>query len=137
MNKYEEILYLPHHTSSKRKPMSLESRSAQFAPFSALTGYEDEINEIGRLTDEKIELTEEAKEQINNQLFWLKNHKEEKFNITYFIKDSKKSGGYYQTSTTKLKKIDSVKQIITTSSNQKILIDNIVKIELLTYNNFV
>lgn len=137
MNKYEEILYLPHHTSSKRKPMSLENRSAQFAPFSALTGYEDEINETGRLTDEKIELTEEAKEQINNQLFWLKNHKEEKFNITYFIKDSKKSGGYYQTSTTKLKKIDSVAQIITTSSNQKILIDNIVKIELLTYNNFV
>ena len=117
--------------------MSLENRSAQFAPFSALTGYEDEINETGRLTDEKIELTEEAKEQINNQLFWLKNHKEEKFNITYFIKDSKKSGGYYQTSTTKLKKIDSIEQIITTSSNQKILIDNIVKIELLTYNNFV
>lgn len=137
MNKYEEILYLPHHTSSKRKPMSLENRSAQFVPFSALTGYEDEINETGRLTDEKIELTEEAKEQINNQLFWLKNHKEEKFNITYFIKDSKKSGGYYQTSTTKLKKIDSVEQIITISSNQKILIDNIVKIELLTYNNFV
>lgn len=137
MNKYEEILYLSHHTSSKRKHMSLENRSAQFAPFSALTGYEDEINETGRLTDEKIELTEEAKEQINNQLFWLKNHKEEKFNITYFIKDSKKSGGYYQTSTTKLKKIDSVAQIITTSSNQKILIDNIVKIELLTYNNFV
>lgn len=137
MNKYEEILYLPHHTSSKRKHMSLENRSAQFAPFSALTGYEDKINETGRLTDEKIELTEEAKEQINNQLFWLKNHKEEKFNITYFIKDSKKSGGYYQTSTTKLKKIDSIEQIITTSSNQKILIDNIVKIELLTYNNFV
>ena len=137
MNKYEEILYLPHHTSSKRKPMSLENRSAQFAPFSALTGYEDEINETGRLTDEKIELTEEAKEQINNQLFWLKNHKEVKFNITYFIKDNKKSGGYYQTSTTKLKKIDIVEQIITTGSNQKILIDNIVKIELLTYNNFV
>lgn len=57
MNKYEEILYLPHHTSSKRKPMSMENRSAQFAPFSALTGYEDEINETGRLTDEKIEQT--------------------------------------------------------------------------------
>lgn len=53
-NKYDDIINLPHHVSTKHKPMSLESRSAQFAPFSALTGYEDEISKTTKLVEEKI-----------------------------------------------------------------------------------
>ena len=41
MNKYNDIINLPHHTSKTRKPMSLYNRAAQFAPFAALTGYND------------------------------------------------------------------------------------------------
>lgn len=40
-HKYDDIINLEHHVSKKHKQMSLESRSAQFAPFSALTGYGD------------------------------------------------------------------------------------------------
>ncbi len=43
--KYEDIINLPHHVSKKHPHMSLEARSAQFAPFSALTGYDDVIRE--------------------------------------------------------------------------------------------
>lgn len=43
--KYDDILQLPHHVSTKHPPMSLEERSAQFAPFAALTGYEEVIKE--------------------------------------------------------------------------------------------
>ena len=57
MNKnYDDIINLPHFESKKHKRMSLEARSAQFAPFSALTGYEDIVKETARLTDKKIEI---------------------------------------------------------------------------------
>lgn len=54
MHNYEGIINLSHHVSKKRKPMSLKKRSAQFAPFSALKGYQEKINEINRLNDRKI-----------------------------------------------------------------------------------
>lgn len=54
MPNYDDIINLPHHVSNKRKPMSLKNRSAQFAPFSALKGYQEKINEITRINDKKI-----------------------------------------------------------------------------------
>lgn len=51
MPNYDDIINLPHHISEKRKPMSLKNRSVQFAPFSALKGYQEKINEIAKLND--------------------------------------------------------------------------------------
>ncbi len=51
MPNYDDIINMPHHVSKKRKPMSLKNRSAQFAPFSALKGYQEKINEINRIND--------------------------------------------------------------------------------------
>ena len=42
--KYDDIINMPHHVSKKHKQMSLEARSAQFAPFAALTGYGEAVN---------------------------------------------------------------------------------------------
>ncbi len=50
MPNYDDIINLPHHVSQKRKPMSLKNRSAQFAPFSALKGYQEKINKINLTT---------------------------------------------------------------------------------------
>lgn len=52
-NKYDDIINLPHHVSTKHPQMSLEARSAQFAPFAALTGYDEMIKETVKLTSEK------------------------------------------------------------------------------------
>lgn len=41
---YDDIIDMPHHVSKTHKHMSLYDRAAQFAPFSALTGYEDAID---------------------------------------------------------------------------------------------
>ena len=44
-NDYSDIIDLPHHTSMKHPRMAAEMRAAQFAPFAALTGYEETIEE--------------------------------------------------------------------------------------------
>ncbi len=42
---YSDIINLPHHVSDKRPHMSLYDRAAQFAPFAALTGHEEQIEQ--------------------------------------------------------------------------------------------
>ena len=59
MENYEDIINLPHHVSSKHPQLSMEQRAAQFAPFAALSGYEDAINETVRLSEESVELDKE------------------------------------------------------------------------------
>ena len=59
MNKYADIIDLEHPTSKVHPRMNKEDRAAQFAPFAALTGYAEAINEVGRLVDKKRELTDE------------------------------------------------------------------------------
>ena len=51
---YDDIINLPHHVSKKHPQMSLYARSAQFASFAALTGYEDSIEEVSKEVDEEI-----------------------------------------------------------------------------------
>lgn len=51
---YEDIVNLLHHVSKKHPQMAPEKRAAQFAPFAALTGYEDVIDEAARLTAAKM-----------------------------------------------------------------------------------
>ena len=64
-NQYEDIIDLPHHVSPNRPHMSALERAAQFAPFAALSGYGDAVNETARLTDRRLELDEYAKEELN------------------------------------------------------------------------
>ncbi len=45
---YDDIINLPHHVSSKHPHMSMEKRAAQFAPFAALTGYKEVIENTNR-----------------------------------------------------------------------------------------
>ena len=73
MNKYDDIINMPHHVSKIRKPLSIENRSAQFAPFSCLTGYDKRIREVSREKVEKKELDDEVKLIINEKLWLIKN----------------------------------------------------------------
>ena len=60
---YEDIINLKHHISKKHPPMDIQHRAAQFAPFAALTGYDDNIKEATRIIDKRIELDEIIDEQ--------------------------------------------------------------------------
>jgi hypothetical protein len=49
--KYDDIINLPHPTSTKHPRMSLYDRAAQFSPFAALKGHDDAIKDTARLTN--------------------------------------------------------------------------------------
>ena len=140
MSNYDDIINLPHHVSSKRKQMSIEARSAQFAPFAALTGYEEKVKETSRLTERKHILDEDQKEILNNKLLYILENIETKPEITftYFVKDSKKLGGKYIEKTGIVRKINMVEEYIQLTDKTKIKIKDILSIEsdlLLDYDN--
>ena len=47
------LLYMEHHQSEKRRRMSMHDRAAQFAPFAALTGYEDAVERTAFISSKK------------------------------------------------------------------------------------
>lgn len=132
MNNYDDIINMPHHISKTRKPMSLQNRSAQFAPFSALTTYDEKIREVARETSRKIELDDGIKLMLNEKLCLIKNDIKlrPKVTITYFVKDIRKENrGRYKTITGNVKVVDEVYKRIILVDNTRISFDNIVSIE--------
>lgn len=127
---YDDIINLPHHISKKHPQMSLYARSAQFAPFAALTGYEEAVKETARETNERIDIEDELKSILDGKLQiileQIKNHPE--ISITYFIADSKKNGGEYVTVTGLVKKVDLYNQYIYLVDNTEIPINEIIDI---------
>lgn len=128
---YEDIINLPHPISKKRKPMSQYQRAAQFSPFSALTGYDYAIYEAARITDQKIELDEDEKLNLNRKLMKILENKKQRIpvKVTYFVKDLYKSGGFYQIHEGVIKKIDEIYHRIFFEDKTKIDIDNIIDIQ--------
>ena len=118
---YDDILHLPHPTSKRHPRMPIADRAAQFSPFAALTGHGAAIEETARVTDRRIELDEDAKEQLDQTLQLLLERIDEQpeVTVTWFSPDKKKAGGQYHTATGKLKRIDSREgRLILTDGNQ-------------------
>lgn len=130
MNNYDDIINLPHHVSVKHPRLSKEQRAAQFAPFAALTGYGDAIKETARITEDRIELDEEEKKKIDNKILELKNkiNDKPKVTITFFVPDTKKSGGEYVTIIGNLKRIDEYNKLLILEDKKKISIKDIIEI---------
>lgn len=135
---YDDIINLQHHVSAKHPKMSLYARSAQFAPFAALTGYEEAIKETARETDQRIELDEEAKVMLDSKLQILveniKNKPEVSF--TYFIPDLKKDGGCYVSVVGIVSKVNTYNQCIYLVDNTEIPINEIIEISGSIFKNF-
>lgn len=131
MEKYKDIINLPHKQSSKRPHMSLLDRAAQFAPFAALVGYDDAIKETGRLTDERIEMSEEKLTALNARYQILADNlrKEPEVTITYFVPDIYKAGGAYITTTGIVKKLDTYERLVTMVDGTRILMDDVLTLE--------
>lgn len=131
IHNYYDIIDRPHHVSSHHPQMSLDDRAAQFAPFAALTGHKEAVNEKERLTEKKRILDEHQKEILNLKLLekcmHIKEHPQMK--VTYFQADEKKSGGKYVTINEALKKIDEYENLLIFMNGLKVNIDDIYEIE--------
>lgn len=128
MSKYDDIINLPHHVSKTRKPMSMENRAAQFAPFAALSGHDAAIAETARLTAEKPELSLEELDKLSRRLVYAV-EKDALIKITFFQPDAFKQGGSYKQVVGQIKKIDEIAGMIIMTDKQAIALSCIINIE--------
>ena len=130
-HQYDDIINLPHHVSTVHTHMSLHDRAAQFLPFAALTGYEDAIKETGRLTEERISLSESEIESLNERLHILLEgqHSQSKIAVTYFVPDEKKAGGAYETTEGYVKRIDEYRRVLVMTNGLQIAMEDIIELE--------
>lgn len=139
MGKFDDIINREYVKNPNRRHMTPVERAAQFGAFKAVAGHEDALHETARLTDEKLELDEYAKEELNGRLNFLADHIEEEpaVSITYFVADEKKAGGAYQTVEGIFKKIKDYERLVVVDGSE-IPIDDILAIEseILDSNNF-
>ncbi len=129
MNEFDDILNLPHPQSKTRRHMPVSDRAAQFASFAALTGHSAAIRETARLTDEKIELSEDDAEKLNRVLQELSLLHRPEIQVLYFVPDEKKSGGAYVTKRGILKRIDPTLGRLEWMDGKVIMLIDLIKIQ--------
>ena len=96
--KYRALLEHGRTDSRRHPPMPNRERAAQFAPFSALNGYEDAVAETARLTEAQTELSESAAEELDEKLRSCRScfQREPEITVCYFEPDARKAGGAYR-----------------------------------------
>jgi len=127
---YDDMLDLPHHTSPRHPRMSARDRAAQFAPFSALTGYDDVIDETARLTDGRIELSEDARAMLDVRQKILERRIDEqpKVTVVHFVADKRKSGGAYRSFTGNLVRMDETRRAMIFADGTSIQTSDVIEI---------
>ena len=128
---YEDIVNLPPHISKRHPQPSMMDRAARFAPFAAITGYEEMVLEEARVTEERIDLDEGALSLLNEKLNMIQEFLDEEpeVTITYFEPDKKKSGGAYVSITGTVKRIDEYEHLVLMTDGKKIRVDEIYNIQ--------
>ena len=127
---YDDIIGLPRHVSDNHKKMPMAQRAAQFAPFAALSGYEDAIEEAARHTEARPGLSEDIKELIDYKLRVISEYSEGEASadIAFFVPDEKKDGGRYESVSGKVERIDKDSGCVIMENKVKIPIKDIIDI---------
>ena len=128
---YDDIIELPHPTSTKHPRMPISDRAAIFSPFAALTGHAAAIKETARLTDQKMELDEDTKAELDRRQAILLEHigEQPEVTITWFCPDEKKSGGAYVVTVGRLKRVDETAGTLRLADGMTIALDEIVDLQ--------
>lgn len=132
MSKYDDIIGLEHHVSKTRTPMPLINRAAQFAPFAALSGHEEAIEETARLTAPKKILSYDELKKLSRQITFAIEHLAERRTVsfTYFTPDDVKDGGRYSTITGVIKKLDEYTRLLYLEDGAVLNLDNIMSMKV-------
>ena len=128
---YDDIIARHRPISRKHPPMSVSDRAAQFSPFAALTGYADILAETGRLTERRMDLSDEEKERLGNRLRMalIRGAESPVVAITYFQPDAKKTGGTYRTESGVIRQIDTLTRSVRFAEGRLIPLDEISAVE--------
>ena len=132
IDRYDDIIRLPHHVSARHPHMPIADRAAQFMPFKALSGYEEDITEETRLTQQRIELTEGEQELLDQQLQLLGERLAEErpeVRVVCFVPDTRKDGGAYQTLRGRVKRLDPVEGVMVFDDGRRVRFADIYSIE--------
>ncbi len=126
----QELLEMERPVSARHAPMRRCDRAAQFAPFTALSGFDETVQEAGRLTQAQIELAENEREALNDALVRLAARLPEQpeVRLTYFQPDAKKSGGTYRTILTRVRRLDANAQVLVLTDGTRIPFDALLSI---------
>ena len=133
---FADIINLPHHEPDpiKHPRMPLYKRAAQFAPFAALRGYSDMVNEEIRVpeVDHKRKLEEYEAEILNqklNRIITLTEAGEHPtVTFTVYEADKRKAGGRYVEITDSVKRVDIVNRVIELTSMEGVM-NRVVKVD--------
>lgn len=137
-HRYDDIINLPHPTSSTHARMPHIDRAAQFSPFAALSGYDDAVKETSRITDIKSELSDDEKASLDAKLRIVETllGSDTVFHFIYFVPDDRKEGGSYVPYSGSVRKIDLDNGIVLLNDHTVIEIAQIVGIESDVFESF-
>lgn len=127
-SKYDKILNAPPWEPRSHPRMPLSKRAAQFQPFDPLEGYDEAVTETARETDAERYLDETTVASLNATLAELNARIKEQpaVTVTYFVPDTKKTGGAYHTRSGKMKKLDELNEEMTLTDGTRIPLKHIM-----------
>lgn len=110
--------------------MPLRDRSAQFAPFAALTGYEAAVGETARQTTERRELDAQEAAELNRRLTDLAARLKDRPEVTieYFVPDDRKAGGAYVTVTGRVRNISVSERLLVMEDGTEISLEDVASV---------
>lgn len=126
-HEYDDIIQLPHHQSATRPQMPLSKRAAQFAPFAALSGYEERIREVERLTEGRLALSDDEAQRLNERLLLLREKIADRpeVRVLYFVPDKYKEGGAYLQKSGSVRRLDEHRRVLVFTDGAEISIDDL------------
>ena len=132
MNSDRDLLSCARPRTERRAPMPMKNRAAQFAPFAALTGYDDAVRETERQTDRRPEIGEDRAEILDRRLRWLRDHPDTMSEITvkWFVPDIRKDGGVCRTRTCRAKQLDAQHGVLLLEDGECVPISEICDLQI-------
>ena len=132
VERYSDIINLPHHQSVWRPHMTNYNRAAQFAPFAALVGYDQMVQDTANilLLDKRVILSEDQTNILDEKLKLLKLQiaKRPEVQITYFNEVSSDLGGGYASYFGILRRIEEHPARLIMMDRKEIYIEDILDI---------
>lgn len=130
--RYDDILNIGRVYSAKHPPIPRSVRAAQFAPYAALTGYGNVIDEAARSTDTAPELADGAVAELDEALRYLYEciDRHPEVTLRWFRPDSRKPGGAVVTVRARAEKLDAFARILLLGSGERIPLDAILSLRV-------